>query len=429
MLQASRSIRPADGVLGGVTTALVGCVVLALCGCDISTSLRPMPVIYGPGGLELCSIIPESQRTRDLQVFYATNRKPEGPPEHRKYGNDVGPSLRLGIATVQMGKDGDTWDSICQASSGRGGDPKFNLVRSAESSDAAPPWDAINRQLALTPNREVNIYVHGYYTSFDVAVELLAKMLHCSGRRGVMVGFSWPARQNLYLYADDVARARASAHHLADLIEQVATYTGAENINLLSYSVGATCATDALMELRRRHRDMTPEQLARNLRIGNVIYAASDIDLVTFGREQIVEIKRLAQNVIVYVSQNDTILNMASVAAGGDSRLGRPDVTKFTKEEQEAVAKDPQIQVIDVSDVPGPQGFGGLGGHYYWYTNDWVMTDVLVGCRWQISPDQRGLYQKPGMSRWYFPKDYPERVTAAVKHLTIPTAGPVRAQR
>jgi esterase/lipase superfamily enzyme len=243
-----------------------------------------------------------------------------------------------------------------------------------------------------------------------------------------MICFSWPARQNLFLYDGDVGRARASAHYLADLIEQIAVNTNAENINVLSYSAGATCATDALLELRKRHQDQTPEQLAKSLRIGNVIYAASDIDLVTFGREQIVQLKQLAQHVVVYISDNDTILGLSSLFSGGASRLGRPDVTKFTKEEQEAVAKDPQIQVVDVSDVPGPQGFGGLGGHYYWYSNDWVMTDVLVSFRWQISPDQRGLYHKPGMSRWYFPKDYPEKVTAAVKHLTLPTTAPASDQ-
>jgi hypothetical protein len=57
------------------------------------------------------------------------------------------------------------------------------------------------------------------------------------------------------------------------------------------------------------------------------------------------------------------------------------------------------------------------------------MTDVLVSCRWQISPEQRGLYHKPGMSRWYFPKDYPERFTAAVEHLTMPTTALPSAQR
>ena len=429
MLHVSRSVISASrNGASRVGILLLGIVVLALCGCDVETRLKPMPVIYGPGRLDLCSIIPETRRTCDMQVFYATDRKPHGPPDHRTYGSDVDSSLHLGVSTVHMGDKGDTWDDICRELPAKKDGPIFNLTNSSELSDAAPLWDAINQQLALTPNHEVNIYVHGFFTKFDVAVELLAKLMHCSARRGVMVCFSWPARTNFLVYKGDIERAHASAHYLADFIEQIAANTNAENINVLSYSLGATCATDALVELRKRHQDQTPEQLAKSLRIGNVIYAASDLDLVTFGREQIVQIKDLAQHVIIYVSKNDTILKITSLAAGGESRLGRPDVTKFTKEEQEAVAKDPQIQVIDVSDVPGPQGFGGLGGHYYWYTNDWVMTDILVSFRWQISPDQRGLYHKPGMSRWYFPKDYPEKVTAAVKHLVLPTTAPASDQ-
>jgi esterase/lipase superfamily enzyme len=402
--------------------------VLTLCGCDIQTHLKPMPVIYGPGRVDLGSIIPETRRTRDLQVFYATNRKPHGPTGRRTYGNEVDTSLHLGVSTVRMGDKGTTWDEISRASTGQHGDPLFNVARSSEFSDAATLWEAINQQLALTPNREVNIYVHGFFTKFDTAVKLLAKLSHCTARRGVMVCFSWPARQNIFVYGGDVERGRASAHYLADLIEQVAANTSAEHINILSYSAGASCATDALLELRKRHQEQTPEQLARSLRIGNVIYAASDIDLVTFGREQIVRIKDLAQYVVIYISGNDTILRLSSLTSGGRSRLGRPDVTKFTAKEQEAVAKDPQIAVIDVSDVPGPHGFGGLGGHYYWYSNPWVMTDVVVSFRWQISPDQRGLYHKPGKSRWYFPKDYPDKVTAAVKERLWPTTAPATCE-
>jgi esterase/lipase superfamily enzyme len=429
MLQALPSIGTASrNSACQVALPVLAIFIVALSGCDIDTRLKPLPVIYGPGRLDLCSIIPESRRTCDMEMLYVTDRKPEGPADHRTYGNDVDSSLHLGIATVHMGEKGGTWEDLCRATSGKDSDkdidPIFNLTKTTELSCAAPMWAAINQQIALSPNHEVNVYVHGFFTKFDVAVELLAKLMHCSARRGVMVCFSWPARQNLLNYGADVERARASSHYLADLIEQIAANTNAENINVLSYSVGATCATDALVELRKRHKDQTPEQLAKTLRIGNVLYAASDIDTATFGREQIVQIKQLAQHVVIYMSENDSILNFTSFMSSGDSRLGRPDITKFTKQEQEAVAKDPQIQVIDVSDVPGPQGFGGLGGHYYWYSNDWVLTDILVGLRWQITPDQRGLYHKPGMSRWYFPKDYPDKVTAAVKHLAMPTTLP-----
>jgi hypothetical protein len=71
--------------------------------------------------------------------------------------------------------------------------------------------------------------------------------------------------------------------------------------------------------------------------------------------------------------------------------------------------------VIDVSDVPGPHTAGGFGGHSYCYANDWIMTDLLVAFCWQIPASERGLVRRPGKARWYFPKDYPDEVTEAVR--------------
>jgi esterase/lipase superfamily enzyme len=302
----------------GVLLFSIGVAALWGSGCDVHTHLKPVPVIYGPGRLDLCSIIPEGHRTSSVPVFYATNRKPHRDPD-RAYGNDVDSSLHLGVATIRLG-DGKqkqaTWDEICRASTGQGGDPIFSLSGSREFPDSKALCDAINEQLASTPNHEVNIYVHGFFTKFDVAVELLAKMQHCSGRRGVMLCFSWPARQNVFDYGGDVKRGRASAHYLADLIELIAANTKAKNINVLAYSAGAACATDALLERRNRHRDQTPEQLAKSLRIGNIIYAASDLDTATFAREQIVQLKQLARDIVIYVSKNDSMLRLASLTYG-----------------------------------------------------------------------------------------------------------------
>jgi hypothetical protein len=52
------------------------------------------------------------------------------------------------------------------------------------------------------------------------------------------------------------------------------------------------------------------------------------------------------------------------------------------------------------------------------------MTDLLVILRWQIPASERGLVQKPGMARWFFPKDYPQRVYEAVHKLAQPTTAP-----
>jgi esterase/lipase superfamily enzyme len=336
--------------------------------------------------------------------------------------------LRLGVAAVRMGQVDATWDEICAATSGKDANPSFRLVRASEfghlQGDAAPgPFvEQIDRQLAVSPNRQVNVYVHGFRTNFDWEVEVLAKLFHCSGRRGAMVCFSWPARQSLMLYGSDVERGRKSAPHLADLLELLATRTQAERINVLAYSCGATVVTEALVELRERHRDADAAELSRRLRIGNVILAASDIDLKTFADKQLMRIQDLSQGVVIYIAKNDAALGMANFGYGA-SRLGRPDVSELelTQADLERAAQNTRLQVVDVTDVPGSHSAGGLRGHGYWYANDWVMTDLLVIFRWQIPADERGLYRKPGLARWFFPSDYPEKVTASVRRLGAPS--------
>jgi hypothetical protein len=166
-----------------------------------------------------------------------------------------------------------------------------------------------------------------------------------------------------------------------------------------------------------------------------VIFAASDLDLKTFARGQIQQIAELGDGgVVIYVNKNDAALGIAALGAG-NSRLGRPDMSEvgLTRAELERATANPRLQMIDVTDVPGPHAAsGGIGGHGYWYANDRIMTDVLVSLRWQVPAEQRGLYRKPGKGVWSFPKDYPAKITAAVRRLgsapptTAPTTAPTQ---
>jgi esterase/lipase superfamily enzyme len=394
-------------------------LLLALCfacvaggGCASHVKLKPLPVVFQPGradSIDLCSAIAEPQRTPDVPIFYATNRTPKGPADDRTYTNGVSKELRFGVANVAMGERGESWQDTCN------GDATFRVERFAER-DADAFVEAIDRQLATSPNRQVNIYVHGFKTYTEWETEVLAKLFHCSLRRGAMVCFAWPSRQSLYLYGQDVDRARASAPHLNELIELIATRTDAERINLLAYSCGAAMVSEALVELRGKYPDDDAAALGKRLRIGNVIFAASDIDLKTFAKRQLDQIRALAQHVVVYIAENDAALGMAKFGYG-TSRLGRPDLKELelSQADLDRAMTDHQIQVVDVTDVPGPHSAGGFGGHGYWYANDWIMTDLLVDFRWQIPPNERGLVRRPGKARWYFPKDYPERVTAALR--------------
>jgi len=186
--------------------SLLTLAALALAGCSSPhPALNPRPVIYtvsSPNRIDLCSLIPESKRSADLEIFYATNRVGSGSKYHREYGNDVDNRLHLGVATIHIGDANTTWDDICNASSGKtNGDPQFQLAGARELDDlprnTSPPSSqptptafvqAVDRQLALSPNHQINVYVHGFKTYFSWEVEVLAKLFHCTGRgstRGV----------------------------------------------------------------------------------------------------------------------------------------------------------------------------------------------------------------------------------------------------
>jgi len=408
-----------------------------LLGCG-GTKLKPVPVIYGTGKVDLCELTPESRRSPDVKVFYATNRNGSGRAEDRDYHNGVDTKLHLGTAVVRAGGAKATWDQLCRDSSSKGGNPTFKMDRAIElaslggksapdpATGGEPFYRAINEQLAAGRNKQVNIYVHGFRTNMAMEVETQAKLLHCMARGGAVVCFIWPSRQNLLLYGADVDRGMKSAPYLTDLIQLIAEHTDAERINLLGYSCGAAIATKALCDLRDRYAGETPQQLSKRLRIGNIILAASDIDLKTFARDQLEELKDLSDNVVIYIAENDMALGISSLSYG-TSRLGRPDVSKLnlTKGQLEEAAKDTSLQVIDVTDVPGPHASGGgFGGHGYWYANSWIMTDLMVMLRWQVAAAERGLIQKPGLARWFFPKDYPKRINEAIHGFAQPTTAP-----
>lgn len=406
-----------------------------LLGCG-GTKLKPLPVIYGEEKVDLCELTPESRRSPDVKVFYATNRKGSGKADDREYYNGVDSKLHLGTAIVRAGGKNATWDQLCKDSSGKGGNPTFKMDRAievgtldaktADASAAEPFCQAINEQLAISPNKQVNIYVHGFRMNMAMEVEVQAKLLHAMARRGAVVCFIWPARQNLLLYGGDVERGMKSAHYLTDLIEQVAAHTDAERINVLGYSCGAAVTTSALCQLRDRYQDQDSKALSKRLRVGNIILAASDIDLKTFAKDDLLRLQDVSDNVVIYISENDMALGFSSLGYGA-SRLGRPDVSKLnlTKAQLEEAAKDTSLQVIDVTDVPGPHSSGGgFGGHGYWYANSWIMTDLMVMLRWQVTAEQRGLVRKPGLARWFFPKDYPKRIDEAIRGFAQPTTAP-----
>jgi esterase/lipase superfamily enzyme len=224
-----------------------------------------------------------------------------------------------------------------------------------------------------------------------------------------MVTFQWPTGQNFWNYLTDCPRAEKYIPDIERLIALLSE-THAQNINIIAYSCGSPLLARALAQLRKRHPEEDHAQLAQRYRIGNAIFAASDMDLKTFARDLMPPIMDLAAQTLVYFSRKDAALGFSSLIAGA-SRLGRPNIEELSVQELERLATDPRFEAINVTDVRGAHEMTGIRGHGYWYANEWIATDVVLSMRFLIAPGKRCL-APAGKAKtvWRIPENYPDCV-------------------
>jgi esterase/lipase superfamily enzyme len=395
----------------------VALILAVLGGCQ--WTMMPTPVVYWNDEIDPGAFTPEADRSTMVKVFYVTDRKASGKMEDRRYTNGRGKVLRLGEATVRIGSKHMTWDDLHAASnsSQRRRTIPIVLKNASEYGSLDEPEgeqafaEAINRQLGRSRNKDINIYLHGANVNFARPCLVSAELFHFLSRDGVMVAFAWPSRQSVARYFADVRQAGRSAPNLTELLDFLAANTDAENINILSYSAGSRTLSKGLVGLRQRYPDVDAAGLRRALRIGNVIFAASDKDLRTFADEDLRAFYDLPTSIRIVISEQDPILGMARMLHGG-SRLGSPNMGEITPEELAELVKLDKIEVINVTHTVELREYeGGFGGHGYWYNNSWVSTDILASLRWQLPADQRGLeLLREGGRQWFFPADYPQRI-------------------
>lgn len=392
-----------------------------LAGCaPVVPHLAPTPAVIKDPRLDFERHVQPALKSTQVPVFFATTRKATDGPEH--FGDTAADGVTLGVATVRLGEPGWTWPELVAsdlASSVEQPRPgAVELVQTAgqagrDETLTAADRDfiaAIDAQLARTANRSVVLYVHGYRVTFDEVAVQMGSFAHYLGQ-GATVTFQWPTGTKFWNYVSDCPRARQWISDIARLVALLSR-TQARQVNVLAYSCGSPLLASALARLRAQHPDLDHAALQKRFRIGNVIFAASDVDLKTFAREHVAPALDLGQQVIVYFSRADRALGFSSLLAGA-SRLGDPDLADLqglSPKELATMAGNPRFQAIDVTDVRGAHEMGGMKGHGYWYANEVISTDVTLSLRYPIPPERRCLRNKGNSRVWRIPEDYVECV-------------------
>lgn len=277
-------------------------VLLGACGTG-PRMMMPTPKIYLDENLDPYSSVSPALKNNEVQLFYVTDRAPEQDQEgNLRYGYKRSASLAFGDVVVDLG-DNLTWEDLVQASRTekrltpvkltlgkiteriRGPKTPFPYTKVDGKIVEEPSWlkhaeesaetfrKELTQQLALTPRKEIFLYIHGYRNTFDDAAFAMAELWHFLGRIGVPMIYTWPAGfPGLFGYTYDRESSEFTVNHLRWVLKLMSKYPELDKIHVIAHSRGTDVAVAALRELtiEIRAAGLDPQQ---ELKLHNFIIA------------------------------------------------------------------------------------------------------------------------------------------------------------
>ncbi len=394
------------------TRSLVVLLALAvLAGCSTTRTLMPTPHLYSEGHEVLFEDLAPELQSSKVPVFYVTDRAPETDEAGQlKYGFQRSASIGYGEATVEIG-EGVTWQEVVAASRSRKREQRLGIeLRQVRELGRTPstPYPIVPRggffdytptsleqgrvalekfrqqidaRLALTPRKEVLLFVHGYNNSFRDAALTWAGMWHFFGREGVPVLYTWPAGHGGLLgYAVDRESGEFTIHHLKMLLKALSEFPEVEGLRIFAHSRGTDVLVTALRELFAESRAAGVDPRER-FRIRHLMLAAPDLDLGVMEQRVMTEPIGIAVGAItIYVSPTDKALGISRWLFGGLRRLGTAEATSLDRSTYARLKTVGNVNFVEL------KGDGGSFGHSYFHENPAVSSDVLLAIRFDRKP-------------------------------------------
>ncbi len=422
-----------------ILTPIILAALLACVGCT-RQHLMKTPVIVAAGGVDPFAKVGPENRTQSFPVLVVSGRTPSGSATPGKfYTGQRSRTLRLGVATMTIGP-GLNWAELVEQSKAerRDEDPEIRfdayreygilwssipptmMAEDAAEPDRAPAADfvaAIEQMLDKSRRNEITIYVHGFNTKFDLNLGIAAEFWHYMGRDGAMISFDWPSEASLFAYQADKANAAYSTRQFRTLLEFLAENTSATRINILAHSAGGPVVMESLRDLSLMNRDKSEAELRAACRIGRVVLAAPDMDLLSALNAGFDGAGRVPESFSIYASTADKALLLSSAIFRAD-RLGS-SVNRLTPDERAALRRAP-TQAIDVTSAE--ERSGTFLGHSYYHQNPWVSSDVALSLAFSASPTERGLVRDEKSAFWTFPDTYGDNIVDVARALLARSA-------
>jgi esterase/lipase superfamily enzyme len=422
-------------------------LVLLFLGCSSARVMMPTPNLYLNAEVDPYLYLTDEQKSSSVQIFYFTDRLPEKNEKgDLTYSYGRSGSLAFGTASVDLGKE-ISWEELYQASliEKRLKPVKMalgqvtELVRAPYSpipyklvegqiieepsvlAERKHTVQAVRRilveKLALTPRKEVFIYIHGYKNTFSDAAFAMAEFWHFLGRIGVPIIYTWPAGYpaGLIGYTYDRESSEFTVYHLRETLGFLASIPEVEKIHVIAHSRGTDVAVSALRELtlRTRAEGIDPKL---KFKIHNFVLAAPDLDIKV--AEQRIDGDKLAISVkrfTIYTSPDDRAIGLAKrLFRSPQGRIGnfKPEDMTVYQKDMAAFYGAADFAIIQ---FPGASDsyklIGDRYGHSYFRNAPTVSSDLVIMLRDDLDPGPPGRpLEYVGSNYWRIPPGYPDNI-------------------
>lgn len=279
-------------------------------------SLRAAPDLFLPPRAEVPRAWSELDTvTARIPMLIATTRRPVAAERPGfRFGTIDANDLSWGLAQVSVPSyrvraEGE----LPRAGNEEQPDPsRVMFMNSLLPADSVRFLQRLRDDLARTRSRDILVFVHGYNSSFEEAAVRLAQLVADMGFDGTAVLFSWPSAGALSGYVRDQQTARNAGWHLLRLLRDQLPRANPDRIHVIAHSMGSEVLSKAMSLVDRA--DSLP-------RLGQVVFAAPDVDARIFAREILPIVRQRATGVTLYASSEDEALR-ASRSLNGVWRLG-----------------------------------------------------------------------------------------------------------
>jgi len=324
------------------------CALLAGCGTrePYTLNLMPVPEVFDET-LTPFQDISVLEKAPYHGILYVTDRLQSDGERHqeRYYQNERSPVVFAGTGNIETRGKEFSWDELIEVSLLKNRPSQYPLQVSGineigvlsysvhelveEDQIPADPEAAeqkfkslINEKLAISKDKDVYIYVHGYKVIFENPLLVSTEIWHFLGYDGVFIAYAWPSTPNRWAYFADLETATYTARNLRLLLKFLQEETDVERINIIGYSAGTRVVLDALAQLTYQHLDEERQGLTRKLRLGDVVLTGSDYDRWVFFGMLIDGMLDLVDSLTIYESTTDKALGLSEWFLGRE-RLGQ----------------------------------------------------------------------------------------------------------